>query len=331
VGGLIALGCRERTRRPGRQEGPPEIDRKTFRPAYLALEESGELKRREEKVWSILTACRLCPRQCGVNRLRGETGRCSSTAELKLASYGPHFGEERPLVGRKGSGTVFFANCNLLCVFCQNWQTNHRGDGVYVTQDTLADAMLSLQKRGCHNINLVTPTHVAPHIFTALRKAIAKGLRLPLVYNTGAYDNPAVIELLDGVVDIYLPDCKYMDGAMAKRFSHAPDYPGIAQRNIREMNRQVGRLRVDDEGIAGRGLMVRHLVMPNHVAGTREFVKWVARDLGKDTYVNIMGQYWPAHQAAKYPKIARPLSRAEHLQALRWAKEAGLTNLDRGS
>jgi len=300
-----------------------------FEPAYLGLERQGELKRREEQLWSALSACRCCARQCEVNRLEGETGFCSSTDRLKVHSAGPHFGEERPLVGRGGSGTIFFSNCNLLCCFCQNWEINHRGDGNFISHDRLARMMLDLQARGCHNINVVTPTHVAPHIVKALRIAIAKGLRLPLVYNTGSYDGLEVVKLLDGVIDIYLPDFKYQDGELAAEYSSgADDYPQVAAAVIKEMHRQVGVLRVDSRGIGQRGLILRHLVMPHNIAGTDRFVRWVARELSPGTYVNIMAQYRPEHRAFDYPKIARRTTGAEWEQAMQWAREAGLTNLD---
>jgi putative pyruvate formate lyase activating enzyme len=252
---------------------------------------------------------------------------CRSTARPKLASAGPHFGEERPLVGSGGSGTVFFSNCNLLCVFCQNWQINHRGEGRHVSHERLAQEMLTLQQRGCHNINLVTPTHVVPNIVKALRLAIGRGLRLPLVYNTGGYDSLEVIRLLDGIVDIYLPDFKYQDGNMAATYSfEAGDYPEVAAAGIREMHRQVGHLRVDAEGIATRGLIIRHLVMPHNIAGTDRFVRWVAETLSPDTAVNIMAQYRPEHRAHELAEISRRLTRDEWRQALEWATEAGLTN-----
>jgi putative pyruvate formate lyase activating enzyme len=280
-------------------------------------------------LWDILDACRLCPRACGANRRAGKTGVCGSTARLKVASHGPHHGEERPLVGRDGSGTIFFSNCNLLCCFCQNWQINHRGDGFFIMEIELAGMMLDLQERGCHNINLVTPTHVAPHIVRALRLAVDRGLRIPLVYNTGGYDSLDVIKALDGIIDIYLPDFKYQDGALAAKYSNgAADYPEIAAAVIREMHRQVGKLTVDQHGIATRGLIIRHLVMPHNIAGTDRFVRWVARELTTDTYVNIMGQYRPEHRAREYPELSRRVTREEWEQALAWAREAGLTNLD---
>jgi putative pyruvate formate lyase activating enzyme len=298
-------------------------------PAYLRLARQGRLRQIEKALWDILGACRLCPRACGANRRVGKRGTCNSTARLKVASHGPHFGEERPLVGRGGSGTIFFSNCNLLCCFCQNWEINHRGDGRFITEAELADMMLDLQARGCHNINLVTPTHVVPHIVSALRVAVDRGLRLPLVYNTGGYDDLDVIRMLDGIVDIYLPDFKYQDGAMAAKYSSgAADYPDVAAAVIKEMHRQVGTLQRDARGVALRGLIIRHLVMPHNIAGTDRFVRWVARELTTDTYVNIMPQYRPEHRARDYPELARPITSEEWGQALAWARAAGLTQLD---
>ena len=297
----------------------------------MKLEQSGELARREQALWRILKSCRCCPRRCAVNRIAGETGVCSSSAELKVHSATAHFGEERPLVGQGGSGTIFFSNCNLLCVYCQNWEINHRGDGRIRSHAELAEMMCSLQRRGCHNINLVSPTHVVPHIVKALRLAIARGLRLPLVYNTGGYDSLRVIRLLDGIVDIYLPDFKYQDGELAARYSggKTSDYPAVAAAVLKEMHRQVGDLQSDDRGIARRGLMLRHLVLPHNIAGTDRFVRWVAKELTRDTYVNIMAQYRPEHRAARYPQIARRINDSEWRQAVRWAQEAGLRRLDR--
>jgi putative pyruvate formate lyase activating enzyme len=298
-------------------------------PSYLRLAREGRLRQVEKELWDILQACRLCPRGCGANRRAGRRGTCSSTARLKVASHGPHFGEERQLVGRGGSGTIFFSNCNLLCCFCQNWEINHRGDGRFVTEAELAEMMLDLQERGCHNINLVTPTHVVPHIVRALGFAVDRGLRLPLVYNTGGYDSLDVIRALDGIVDIYLPDFKYQDGALAAKYSSgAADYPEVAAGAIREMHRQVGTLKVDERGVATRGLIIRHLVMPQNIAGTDRFVRWVARELTPDTCVNIMRQYRPEHRAREYPELARRISPEEWEQALAWARAAGLTNLE---
>jgi putative pyruvate formate lyase activating enzyme len=300
-----------------------------FEPVYLKTEREGRLALLEKELWDSLASCRLCPRQCGVNRLNGESGFCSSADRLKVASFGPHFGEERPLVGKGGSGTIFFSNCNLLCCFCQNWQINHRGDGNIIAHAELAGMMLSLQHRGCHNINLVTPTHVVPHIVKALRLAIAKGLVLPLVYNNGGYDSLNIIRKLDGIVDIYLPDFKYQDDAQAVKYSSgASGYREIAAAAIKEMHRQVGQLQTDLNGIARRGLIIRHLVMPNNIAGTDRFVEWVVKELGSETRVNLMAQYHPEHDAYDYPEISRRISAQEWAQARRWAADAGLVHID---
>ncbi len=313
------LGCSPMQKPPQRK----------FQPAYLQSEREGKLRRLEKELWEIYRSCRFCPRQCGANRLAGDKGVCSSTASLKVHAAAPHFGEEKPLVGVGGSGTIFFSHCNLLCCFCQNWQINHRGDGDFISHDDLADMMLDLQRRGCHNINLVTPTHVVPNIMKALRLAIARGLTIPLVYNTGGYDSPDIIRMLDGVVDIYLPDYKYMDSKLAAKYSSgAADYPDVAAAVIKEMYRQVGILQTDSRGVAQRGLIIRHLVMPENIAGTDRFARWVAQELSVDTYVNIMGQYHPAHKAMNYPELSRRITRTEWLQAMTWAREAGLHNLD---
>jgi putative pyruvate formate lyase activating enzyme len=325
-GVLVPAGC---SRNADRLASPAELDPGgAFEPAYLELERSGELARREAELWRMLADCGGCARGCGADRLSGETGVCSSTSRLKLASAGPHHGEERELVGREGSGTVFFSNCNLLCCYCQNWEINHRGDGEYVSHSELADVMLGLQRRGCHNINLVTPSHVVPHIVKAVRLAIPRGLRLPLVYNTGGYDSLEVIRLLEGVVDIYLPDFKYQDGELASTYSSgAADYPEVAAAVIREMYRQVGGLTADGHGIATRGLIIRHLVLPNNVAGTDRFVRWVADELSPCTYVNLMDQYRPDHLAFDHPDIARRITSDEWRRALDWAQDAGLKNV----
>jgi len=298
-----------------------------FEPGYLNLERKGELVKREEALWEMLSSCEICARGCGANRLVGETGVCATPARIKVHSAGPHFGEERELVGRDGSGTIFFSNCNLLCCFCINWEINHRGDGERTTPRELADTMLALQRRGCHNINVVTPSHVVPQIVKAVRIAANKGLRLPLVFNTGSYDNLEVIKMLDGIVDIYLPDFKYQDGKLAAKYSSdASDYPQVAAAVIREMHRQVGGLETDSRGIATRGLIVRHLVMPNNIGGTNRLVRWIAEELGKDTYLNLMAQYRPEYKAFDHPAIARRLTNEEWKQAVAWAKEAGLEN-----
>jgi putative pyruvate formate lyase activating enzyme len=302
-------------------------DSSGFKPAYLELERNGELAKREQTLWKMLESCEICARGCGANRAAGEIGICSTTSKIKVHSAGPHYGEERELVGRGGSGTIFFSNCNLLCCFCQNWEINHRGDGERTTLEELAAMMLALERRGCHNINLVTPSHVIPQIVSAVRIASSKGLRLPLVFNTGGYDNVEVIKLLDGIVDIYLPDFKYQDGELAAKYSSdASDYPEVAAAVIKEMHRQVGSVDTDEHGIATRGLIIRHLVMPHNIGGTDRLVKWIASELGANTYLNLMAQYRPEYRAFDYPKISRRLTRDEWNQAKSWAREAGLTS-----
>lgn len=303
------------------------------RPAYLNLEEKGKLRGRVEQAYQRLAKCDLCPHRCGVDRLRGEKGFCNAPDKAVVSSYNPHYGEELPLVGSNGSGTIFFANCNLRCVFCQNWPIAHQGRGRQVNDQELAEMMLNLQRRGCHNINLVTPTHVVPNALAATRIALKKGLKIPLCYNTGGYDSIETIRLLDGIVDIYLPDLKFMDGERANKyvFTGARDYPEKAQESIIEMHRQVGDLVTDEDGVALKGVMLRHLVMPNRVSGARELVKWVAENLSTGTYLNLMSQYRVEHKAYEYEKISRAVSQEEFAEAVKWAKEAGLTNLDQRS
>ena len=323
----IAAGSGRETgdlEKPGKQTIDPK-----FEPAYLKLHRSGELKRRGQVLWKNMESCRLCHRECGVNRLEAEEGFCRSSAQLEVSSCHPHYGEERPLVGKHGSGTIFFTNCSLRCVFCINWEINHQGRGSPRSIEDLATMMLRLQERGCHNVNLVTPTHYPAHILLAVDLAAGKGLRLPLVYNTCGWERLDVLKKLDGVIDIYLPDFKYGDGKMAAKYSSgAGTYPEGTKAALLEMQRQVGVARPDPDGLMRRGLMIRHLVMPNRVAGTKQVMEWVGENLPKDTYVNIMSQYRPAYKASSYPKIARGITRSEYTEALQAAKEAGLTNLD---
>ncbi len=300
-----------------------------WRPAYAKLEQEGKFAQRIEEAYSIFENCHLCPRQCGANRQEGERGFCQAPLKPVIFSAQPHFGEEISLVGKHGSGTIFFSNCNLRCVFCQNWPIAHEGRGKEIEDEDLADLMLYVQGIGCHNINLVTPTHVMPNILNAARIALKKGLRLPLVYNTSGYESSEIVKLLDGIMDIYMPDIKYMDDDQAAKYSAgASDYPEETKEAIIEMNRQVGELLIDERGIALRGLIIRHLVMPNRVAGTEKFVRWVAENLPKSTYVNIMPQYRVEYKAFEYPEIGRGLTVQEFLEAMEWAKEYGLTNLD---
>ncbi|MBU4261119.1 MAG: radical SAM protein [Proteobacteria bacterium] len=294
---------------------------------YLTLHQAGELSKRVEQLTAILAECTLCPRRCKVNRTSGEKGFCRTGKNAVVASYCAHFGEESCLVGVSGSGTIFFANCNLGCVFCQNYSISHQGEGIEVDSGQLAAIMLSLQKQGCHNINLVTPSHVAPQIAAALPTAIAKGLALPLVYNSSGYDSVDTLRLLDGMVDIYMPDFKFWSSKSAKRFANAPDYPDMTQQAISEMHRQVGDLQIDDQGIAVKGLLVRHLVMPGGLAETEEIMNFLAK-LSDRTYVNVMEQYRPLYKATKYPPIDQPLSHEEYEQAVNLARQAGLKRLE---
>jgi len=305
---------------------PPAARRNGWQPAYQKLGQAG-LAARVAELRAIYRACRLCPRYCGVDRFQEQRGVCGGTAVARVASWHPHFGEERPLVGRAGSGTIFFSRCNLLCDYCQNWTISHGGEGRHVSDDELARIMLDLQTQGCHNINLVTPTHQLPNIVAALETAAAQGLRLPLVYNCSGYEAVDVLRLLDGVVDIYLPDFKYMDGEAAARYSRgARDYPEVCAGAVIEMYRQVGGLVIDEDGVALRGLMIRHLVLPENKAGTDRFVQWVANTIGAGAYVNLMAQYRPAYRARLYTEINRPPGGQEFARALEWARDAGLRN-----
>ena len=300
-----------------------------WQPGYAKLEKEGKLARRIEQAYGIFENCQLCPRRCGVNRKRGEKGFCRAPIRPVIFSHHPHFGEEEPITGINGSGTIFFSNCNLRCIFCQNWPIAHEGRGNEVGDESLAEMMIELQKIGCHNINLVTPTHVMPNILNATRMALKEGLRLPLYYNTSGYERVEILKLLEGLVDIYKPDFKYMDPQKAEKYSSgASDYPDVTQRAVLEMYRQVGELKSDRSGIALRGLLIRHLVMPNGVAGTEKFVKWVAENLSRSTYVNIMAQYHVDYKAYEYPEIARGITAKEFVEAIDWAKKAGLINLD---
>jgi len=306
-----------------------EKEGRQWRPAYEKLEEEGKLAHRVKEAYAIFENCQLCPRRCGVNRQKGEKGFCRAPLKPVIFSCHPHFGEEMSLVGDHGSGTIFFSNCNLRCIFCQNWPISHEGRGKEVQDEDVANMMIDLQKMGCHNINLVTPTHVMPNILNATRIALKKGLRVPLVYNTSGYERLEIVKLLDGIVDIYLPDMKYMDAEQAAKYSAgASDYPEVTKKAVIEMNRQVGELKFDKKGIALRGLMIRHLVMPNRVAGSEKFVKWVADNLPKSAYVNIMAQYRVEYKAFNYPEIARGITVQEFLEAMEWAEKYGLTNLD---
>jgi len=295
---------------------------------YLRLHEQGKLAERIAKAREYLAPCRVCPRHCKVDRLAGEKGICRTGAKAVVSSYAPHFGEESPLVGSGGSGTIFLTHCNLLCVFCQNYEISHEGQGIETDDGQLASMMVSLQRQGCHNINFVTPSHVVPQILAALPKAVEKGLTVPLVYNSSGYDSVETLQLLEGVFDIYMPDFKFWTKESGKRYAKAPDYSAVTQRAIVEMHRQVGDLAMDAEGVAVRGLLVRHLVMPGGLAETGEILRFLAREVSRDTYVNVMDQYRPCGKAYQYPPIDRRLTNDEFQEALRLAEEAGLHRLD---
>ena len=300
-----------------------------FEPPYLSLHRSGELKKRGEELWNIMKSCKLCPRKCGVNKLAGNKGFCQANSQLEISAYHPHFGEEESLVGKGGSGTIFLTNCGLRCVFCINWEISQGGQGYPRSIEDMAEMMLRLQERGCPNINFVTPTHYSPHIVLAVDIAAGKGLRLPLVYNTCGWERVEILKKLDGIVDIYLPDFKYSDGKMAAKYSSAAEtYPEITKAALLEMHRQVGVAKAASNGLMYRGLMIRHLVMPNRIAGTKKVIEWIAQNLPEDTYLNIMSQYRPMHKAFEYPEISRRITREEYAEAVKWAKDAGLTNLD---
>jgi putative pyruvate formate lyase activating enzyme len=300
-----------------------------WEPVYLKTHRRGLLTAKIAAAYDILSRCNLCPRNCLVDRHHGERGLCRTGDQPMVSSYSPHFGEEDPLVGQHGSGTIFFTHCNLYCIFCQNYEISHGGEGEEVSIPDLTAMMLLLQKRGCHNINFVTPSHQVYQILAALPQAIEGGLQVPLVYNTGGYDALETLNLLDGVVDIYMPDFKFWDPQVAKDLCQAEDYPEIARQALTEMHRQVGDLVTDEAGVALRGLLVRHLVLPDGLAGTREVMEFLAREVSPNTYVNVMGQYRPCGRAREHPSLRKFMTGPEHDEAQQMARNAGLTRLDR--
>lgn len=297
-------------------------------PNYCTSFENGLIDQKIDKAYEIIKDCTLCPRNCRINRLDNELGTCNTGKRAKIASYGPHFGEEAPLVGRRGSGTIFFSNCNLLCNFCQNFDISHLGNGKEITDYELADIMLYLQDLGCHNINLVTPSHVVPQFLEGLKIASGKGLNIPLVYNTSAYDNLETIQLLEGIVDIYMPDFKFWNSKSSLEACETENYPEVAKQAIREMHQQVGRLKMDDEGIAYKGLLIRHLVMPNNLADIRSIMHFIAKEISPLSYVNIMAQYRPCYEASAIENISRPITKSEFDEAVKIAMEEGLERID---
>jgi len=295
-------------------------------PGYLKLLGSGRLAERAELALAHLKCCDLCARGCHVNRLLTTRGAiCGSGERAVVCSYGPHCGEERPLTGSFGSGTIFFSRCNLRCVFCQNWEISQRGEGREVSPEELAGMMLELQERGCHNINLVTPNHVVAQILAALVIAANQGLRLPLVYNSGG-----ALALLDGVIDVYMPDMKFADSLVAQPYLGVGDYAEVNRATVKEMHRQVGDLLLDERGIARRGLLIRHLVLPDNLAGSDRILAFIASEISLATYLNLMDQYRPCYRADEFPPLDRRPSRAEFRAALELAASLGLQRLDRG-
>ena len=300
-----------------------------FEPAYIQTFEKGLLREKIQKAYDLLKSCVLCPRKCGVDRLSGETGTCKTGRRAWVSSFAPHFGEEAPLVGNGGSGTIFFTHCNLLCLFCQNFDISHRGCGQEVSGEQLAAIMLDLQNQGCHNINFVTPSHVVPQILCAVEIAVQRGLYVPLVFNSGGYDRVPTLKLLEGVFDIYMPDFKFWDPQVAEDTCQARDYPEVARKALLEMHRQVGDLELNEDGIAQRGLLIRHLVLPGGLAGTRAIMRFIVQRLSPDSYVNIMSQYRPCGRAAEIPALNSHLSAKDYQVAVQAAKEEGVKRLDR--
>jgi putative pyruvate formate lyase activating enzyme len=271
-------------------------------------------------------SCCICPRKCKVNRLKNERGFCKTGLKPKVCSSMPHHGEEPPISGARGSGTIFFSHCNMACVYCQNYEFSQLGQGREVGSEELANFMLELQNIKCHNINLVTPTHVLPQILVALNIAVSKGLKIPVVYNTGGYELAQIIKLLDGIVDIYLPDMRYAESEMAEKYSSAPDYPEYNQEALKEMHRQVGVAKMDEHGIIRRGVVIRHLVLPNGIAGTEKIMRFIAQDLSVNTYISLMSQYMPYYKASEFKEISRRLKLNEYAEAKKIMEKYGLHN-----
>ncbi|KUG26229.1 radical activating enzyme [hydrocarbon metagenome] len=290
-------------------------------PTYLETLTPIELKERSDKLNEMLKECRLCPNECLADRVNGETGDCHSIDEVMISSYGPHFGEEPPLTGNFGSGTIFFTNCNLSCQFCQNYDISQLGRGESVTIKDLAQIMISLQNRGCHNINFVTPTHFTPQIVDSLILAIDKGLQIPLVYNCGGYESVETLILLDGIIDIYMPDIKYSSNETAEKYSLIKNYWDIVRKAVKEMHRQVGNLKISKRGIAQRGLLARHLILPNDIAGSKKVLDFLAEEISKDTYLNLMDQYYPSYRANQYEELNRRISKEEYCEIIDYAKK----------
>ncbi len=293
-------------------------------PLYLEKFSIHELQECSQKLNQLLESCKICPNECNVNRHFEKSGLCRSGDKVIISSVSPHYGEEPPLVGHFGSGTIFFTNCNLSCEFCQNYDISHLGIGREISIEELAQAMMNLQNRGCHNINFVTPTHFTPQIVQALILAIEKGLEIPLVYNCGGYESVNTLKLLDGIIDIYMPDIKYSINENAEKYSGAKNYWDFVQPAIKEMHRQVGDLKISKRGIAQRGLLIRHLVLPNQLTGSEKVLDFIANEISKDSYVNIMNQYRPAYRADNYKELSRQITTGEYFEVVNYAKDLGL-------
>ena len=298
-------------------------------PSYLNLSK-GKLNQKIEKLFRILGKCEICPRKCRVNRLKGKRGFCQLGYFPVVSTYHPHFGEEKTLVGKFGSGTIFFTSCNLSCAYCKNYEISQLRLGEEITFKELAEMMITLQNHGCHNINLVTPTPQVPQILKSLSIAIDQGLRIPLVYNTSSYDSVEVLKILDGIVDIYLPDARYSDNKLALEYSNAPDYFEIMKKNIKEMHGQVEDLTLDKEEIATKGLLIRHLVLPNNLAGSEKIFQFISKEISKNSFLNIMGQYYPCFKAFRYPELSRRVTDIEYKKTINLAKKFKLKRIHRG-
>jgi putative pyruvate formate lyase activating enzyme len=294
-------------------------------PLYLEKLTLPDLKGRAQKLTELLKDCRICPNECEIDRIQGEKGLCNSDNDVIISSLGPHFGEEPPLVGFMGSGTIFFTNCNLACEYCQNYDTSHYGAGQKINIDHLAEAMLNLQNRGCHNINLVTPTHFTPQIVSSLISAIERGLEIPLVYNCGGYESIETLQLLENIVDIYMPDIKYSSNNNALKYSGIKNYWEIVKEAIKEMYRQVGNLKITKRGIARRGLLVRHLVLPNDIAGSKNIIDFISNEISPETYLNIMDQYRPTFKANQHTTLNRYITDQEYKEVVEYARSKGIS------
>lgn len=295
-----------------------------MQPFYIKTFNSGELTYRAKILKSLMKECTICPRECKVNRSEGKHGVCRSTDRIVVSNLSAHYGEEAPLVGWNGSGAIFFTSCNLWCLYCQNADISHMRHGEAITTNQLAEAMLSLQHLGCHNVNLVTPTHFIPQIVEALIFAVEKGLTIPLVYNSGGYESVETLKLLDGIVDIYMPDIKYSSNDNARKYSGARDYWDVVKDAVIEMHRQVGDLKLNTFGIAEKGLLIRHLILPNNIAGSKKVLDFIAKEVCIDSYVNIMDQYRPAFKAYKYPELSRQITSKEYESVIQYAELVGL-------